>query len=102
MPRKIDPQVKQQCVRQVLEHLPEYPSLTAAAETVARREGLGKTTARRWVVHSQIDGGQHQGATSEEQVQFKDLKAKVRRLEETTDPAPGLDPPRGEPDHRNG
>ena len=37
MPKKIDPAVKERCVRQVLEHLPEYPSLTAAAESVARR-----------------------------------------------------------------
>ena len=66
MPKKIDPAVKGRCVRQVLEHLPEYPSLTAAAEAVARREGLGKETVRRWVVQAQIDGGQRQGATSEE------------------------------------
>lgn len=25
MPKKIDPAVKARCVRQVLEHLPEYP-----------------------------------------------------------------------------
>jgi transposase len=50
MPKKIDPQVKERCARQVLEHLPEYRSLTAAAESVARREGLGKETVRRWVV----------------------------------------------------
>ena len=82
MPKKIDPKVKERCVRQVLEHLPEYPSLTAAAESVARREGLGKETVRRWVVQAQIDGGQRQGATSEELAEIKDLKAKVRRLEE--------------------
>ncbi|GAB2645208.1 hypothetical protein GCM10027270_35680 [Nocardioides ginkgobilobae] len=44
MPKKIDPAVKARCVRQVLDHLGEYPSLTAAAEAVARREGLGKET----------------------------------------------------------
>ncbi|WP_087625507.1 IS3 family transposase [Aeromicrobium sp. PE09-221] len=82
MPKKIDPAVKERCVRQVLEHLPEYSSLTAAAETVARREGVGKETVRRWVVQAQIDGGQRQGATSEELAEIKDLKAKVRRLEE--------------------
>jgi transposase-like protein len=82
MPKKIDPQVKERCVRQVLEHLAEYSSLTAAAEVVARREGLGKETVRRWVVQAQIDGGQRQGATSEELAEIKELKAKVRRLEE--------------------
>jgi transposase-like protein len=82
MPKKIDPKVKERCVRQVLEHLPEYPSLTAAAESIARREGLGKETVRRWAVQAQIDGGQRQGATSEELAEIKELKAKVRRLEE--------------------
>ena len=82
MPKKIDPAVKQRCVRQVLEHLPEYSSLTAAAEVVARREGLGKETVRRWVVQAQVDGGHREGTTSEELAEIKDLKAKVRRLEE--------------------
>jgi transposase len=82
MPKKIDPKVKERCVRQVLEHLPEYPSLTAAGEAMARREGLGKETVRRWVVQAQIDGEQRQGTTSEELAEIKELKAKVRRLEE--------------------
>lgn len=82
MPKKIDPAVKARCVRHVLEHLPEYPPLTAAAEAVARREGLGKETVRRWAVQAQIDGGHRQGATSEERAEIRELKAKVRRLEE--------------------
>lgn len=82
MPRRIDAKVKERCVRMVLDHLPEYPSLTAAAEAVARREGVGKESVRRWVIQAQIDGGQRQGATSEELVEIRELKAKVRRLEE--------------------
>ena len=58
-----------------------YPSLTAASEAVARREGVGKESVRRWVVQAQIDGGQRQGATKEELAEIKELKAKVRRLE---------------------
>lgn len=80
-------------MRQVLEHLPEYSSLTAAAEVVARREGLGKETVRRWVVQAQIDGGLRHDATSEELAEIKDLKARVRRVVGggQRDPAPGLD-----------
>lgn len=37
---------------------------------------------RRGVVQAQIDGGQRQGATSEELAEVKELKARVRRLEE--------------------
>src|SRR5829696_3467317 len=82
MPKKIDRTVKERCVRQVLEHLQEYPSLTAAAEAVARREGVGKESVRRWVVQAQIDGGQRQGPTSDELAEIKELKARVRRLEQ--------------------
>jgi|GEM_PF-2327661 len=61
MPKKIDPKVRERCVRLVQEHQGEYSSLTAAAEAVARREGLGKETVRRWVIQAQVDGGQRQG-----------------------------------------
>jgi transposase len=84
MPKKIDAKVKERCVRLVLEHLGEYSSLTAAAEAVARRENVGKESVRRWVIQAQIDGGQRQGATSEELVEIRQLKATVRRLEEDT------------------
>jgi transposase-like protein len=82
MPRRIDAKVKERCVRQVLDHLAEFPSVTAAAEAVARREGVGKESVRRWVVQAQVDGGQRQGVSSEDLVEIKELKAKVRRLEE--------------------
>ncbi len=61
-----------------------YPWLTAAAESGARREDLGKETVRRWVVQAQIDGGQRQGATSEELAEITDLEATVCRLEDDT------------------
>ena len=32
--------IKERCVRQVLDHLAEYPTLTAASAAVARREGV--------------------------------------------------------------
>jgi len=82
MPKKIDPKVKERCTRLVLEHLAEYPSLTAACESVARREGIGSESVRRWVRQAQVDAGQRQGVSSEELAEIKDLKAKVRRLEE--------------------
>jgi transposase-like protein len=82
VPKKIDPKVKERCVRLVLDHLQEYQTVTAAAAAVARREGVGKESVRRWVVQAQVDGGQRQGATSGELAEIRELKAKVRRLEE--------------------
>lgn len=82
MPKKTDPRVKERCVRMVLDHLQEYPSLTAAAAAVAKREGVGKESVRRWVLQAQIDAGHRQGPTREELAEIKALKARVRRLEE--------------------
>ena len=82
VPKKIDPKVKERCARLVLDHLAEYSSLTAACQSVARREGVGVESVRRWVVQAQVDRGQRQGVTSEELGEIEELKAKVRRLEE--------------------
>ena len=40
---------------------------------------------RRWWVQAQIDSGARRGATSEELAEIKELKAKVRRLEDDND-----------------
>ena len=82
VPKKIDTKVKERCVRAVLEHLPEYPTMTAAAEAVARREQVSVESVRRWAVQAQTDAGLRQGATTEELTQIRELKARVRRLEE--------------------
>jgi hypothetical protein len=45
MPKKIDVKVKERCVRLVLDHLPEYPSLTAVVVDDEYRP-------RRWAIES--------------------------------------------------
>lgn len=85
MPKKIDPKVKERCVQQMLDHVAEYPNPTAAAQVVAKRNGVGAESVRRWYVQAQIDSGDRRGATSEELAEIKELKAKVRRLEDDND-----------------
>jgi transposase len=82
MPKKIDEQLKTRAVRLVTDHQQEYPTLTAACEAVARQVGVGKESVRRWVRQAEVDGGQREGKTSEELAEIRELKAKVRRLEE--------------------
>ena len=82
MPKKIDEELRARAVRLVNDHQGEYSSLTAAAAVVAKQLGVGKESVRRWVLQSQINGGQRAGATSEELAEIKALKAKVRRLED--------------------
>jgi transposase len=81
MPKKIDPAIRG-AVRLVREHRSEYPSLTAAAAAVARQERLGKETVRHWAVQAEIDSGERVGMPSEELIDVRALKARVRRLEE--------------------
>lgn len=82
MPKKIDPAVKDRAVKLVLEHQAEYSSLYAAVSAVAKQQRLGVESVRRWVNQALVDAGDRRGATSEELAEIKELKAKVRRLEE--------------------
>ncbi len=82
MPKKIDEEVKARAVRLVIDHLSEYPSLTAASEAVAKQVGVGKESVRRWVLQAQIDAGQREGMTSEEHAEIKRLKAENKELRE--------------------
>ena len=48
MPKRIPEETKQRAIRLVLDHLDEYPNLTAACETVSARLGFGAESLRRW------------------------------------------------------
>ena len=82
MPKKIDPALKDRAVRLVLEHRAEYPSTARAVAAVARQEGVGPETLRRWVVQAEIDAGDRDGQTSEEHAEIRRLKAENKRLRE--------------------
>lgn len=82
MPKKIDPALRERAVRLVLEHRAEYPSTAKAIAAVARQEGVGTESLRRWVVQADIDAGNRDGQSSEEAAEIKRLKAENRRLRE--------------------
>ena len=66
----------------VLEHRSEYPSNAKAIAAVARQEGVGAESLRRWVVQAEIDAGDRGGRTSEEHAEIRRLKAENKRLRE--------------------
>jgi transposase-like protein len=66
----------------VLEHRSEYSSNAKAIAAVARQEGVGAESLRRWVVQADIDAGNRDGQTSEEVAEVKRLKAENKRLRE--------------------
>lgn len=82
MPKKIDQQLRDRAVRLVLEHRAEYPSNAKAIAAVARQEGIGNESLRRWVVQAEIDAGTRDGQTSEEHAEIRRLKAENKRLRE--------------------
>jgi len=62
-----------------------YPSDTAFAEAVASKLGVGRETARRWLVQSDVDAGTRPGVVSDDQAELKKLRAENRRLKEDFD-----------------
>ena len=82
MPKRNPEETKQRAVRLVLDHLDEYPNLTAACETVSARLGFGAESLRRWVRQAQIDGGERQGVTSSESERMRRLERENRELHE--------------------
>ena len=82
MPKVIDEKVRARAVRLVQEHRGEYPTLSKALEAVARQEGVGKESLRRWVNHAEVDAGRRDGVSSVELEEIKKLKAENKRLRE--------------------
>jgi transposase-like protein len=82
MPHKTDPAVRERAVRLVVDHRGEYQSQTQAIRAVARQEGVGYESLRRWVAQHEIDVGTREGLTSEENAEIKRLRAENRRLRE--------------------
>ncbi|MBC7267835.1 MAG: hypothetical protein H5T76_03795 [Streptomyces sp.] len=82
MPRKYDPAIKERARRMIAEQAVELGSVSRACEVVGAKLGIGKETLRGWARQADIDAGTRSGNSSEDSAQIKDLKAKVRSLEE--------------------
>jgi transposase len=82
MPKRIDPAVKERALRMFAEHRGDYPSDTAMAEAVAIKLGVGRETARRWLVQADINTGARPGVTSDESAEIRRLKAENKKLRE--------------------
>lgn len=82
MPKRIPEETKQRAIRLVLDHLDEYPNLTTACESVAKRLGFGAESLRRWVRQAQVDAGDRQGVTSSESEKIRQLERENRELRE--------------------
>ena len=64
----------------MLDLVAEFPNLAAAAQVVAKGNGVGGESVRRWHLQVQMNAGQRRGATIEELTATWNLKAEVSRL----------------------
>jgi len=82
MPKRVDAAVKERTLRMFADHRSDYPSDTALAEAVAKQVGVGRETARRWLVQADINAGARPGTTTDDAAEIKRLKAEVKKLRE--------------------
>jgi transposase len=83
MPSRYDASTRAKAVRLVREHRADYPTEYAAITAVAGRLGMSPETLRLWIRQDEVDCGKAVGVTTEESREVRDLKRKVRELEET-------------------
>jgi transposase len=77
---KVSPEVPERAVRMMLEHRGEYPSLWAAAQSIAPKIGCVPHTLYEWVRRQQVDSGEQEGVTTAEKDRVKQLEREVKEL----------------------
>lgn len=82
---KFSPEVRERAVRMIQEHRGEYPSLWAAAESIAPKIGCVPSTLLDWVKQAEIDKGQRPGTTSPDAQRIKELEREVKELRRAND-----------------
>jgi len=80
---RYDASTKAKAIRLVREHAGDYPTEWAAITAVAGRLGMSAETVRKWLRQAEVDAGQAPGVTTAEAAEVRELKRKVRELEET-------------------
>ena len=83
MPSRYDASTKAKAIRLVREHAGDYPTEWAAITAVAGRLGMSAETVRKWLRQAEVDAGEAPGVTTAESKEVRELKRKVRELEET-------------------
>ncbi|MFD7425783.1 IS3 family transposase [Streptomyces sp. NPDC059818] len=85
-PSRYPLELRRRAVRMFAEVRGDYPTETAALQSVAERLDIGsRETLRNWVKQHEIDAGQRPGTTTEESTQLKALKKENAELKRAND-----------------
>ena len=82
---RYSPEFRERAVRMYREQRGQYPSMWAALSSVAGKVGCTAETLRKWVKQTEIDQGQHDGLSSSEREQLKELKRENRELKQANE-----------------
>ena len=82
---RFSPEVRERAVRMVQEHNAEYPSLWAAAQSIAPKIGCTAETLLEWLKRAQIDAGQRPGVTTADAQRIKELERENKELRRAND-----------------
>ncbi|WP_326589267.1 IS3 family transposase [Streptomyces brevispora] len=85
-PSRYPLELRRRAVRMFAEVRGDYPTETAALQSVAEKLDIGsRETLRNWVKQHEIDAGQRPGTTTEESAQLKALKKENAELKRAND-----------------
>ena len=79
-PREYSKDLRDEAVRLVRTHRPEYESEWAAMTSVAAKFGVHPESVRKWVRQAEADDGVSAGVTSDERKRLKELEREVHEL----------------------
>ena len=83
--KRFSPEVRERAVGMVLDHRGEYPSLWAAAESIAPKIGCVPLTLLDWVKQTEVDAGARPGTNTAHQERVKALEREVKELRQTNE-----------------
>ena len=83
MPSRYDGETRAKAVRLVKDHAADYATEWAAIKAVSERLGMSGETLRQWIRQSEVDAGEAAGVSTETAAEVRQLRRKVRELEQT-------------------